>query len=955
MTLAKNGSRFRLVAGLILGLTASVLAAPSETTASDGASSIPVSYHGTIGVGSWNTSVEYKDIVVTRGDEVLYRSDFANQGAHGWLVHSGIWSIHNGAYRQATVSAPGIATAGEADWSNYTLELKARKIAGEEGFLIFFNWLDDENFHCFNIGGWQNTESAIQQNVNGRVANAASVAQHIETNVWYDIRVVATGPRIECYVNSRKILTTSRSVPPESGRRGAVGVGSWNTSVDYRNILVTSNGVTLYRSNFETDGTNGWQFFNGDWSVSDGVLHQREHGIGCRAIIGDPGWANYTITLQARKTGGDEGFLVWFNWLDYNNVTWFNVGGWTNTLSGIEQNLNGTRMIIGDMVPLSVEPDVWYDIRVVVTGPQIACYVNSKFIQRAYASTIISTNAVFLDSSKNVNDYVLQFQIGHHKFNGLLPRVRGTPPELTEGSLVQLTGIRRMLKQSADANSESSPEFEVLLSSPDDVVLLQSPPWWTWKRLLWAGGIVLCALFLALAWIVMISQKNRLLNLAQLELKKANEELESRVEKRTADLAKANADLSHEQALFRALLDNSSDYIYFKDARSRFIRCSLSMCTRSGLPHDQLVGKSDGDIFDEEHARAAFENEQEIIRTGQPLIGKLETEMHPDGRITWVMTTKMPWRDADGKIIGTFGISRDITAIKETEARLEQVHQQLVDSSRMAGQAEVAASVLHNVGNVLNSVNVSTGIIQRRVRTSQTGASISRVAELLVSHQHDLPGFFSQDKRAGKLPPFLKALADQIASEQASVLTEISSLASNVEHIKEIVAMQQNYARVSGLVEFHSIASLVEDALMVNASALEALHTRVVRRFETVPEIAVDKHRALQILVNLISNAKWALSQATASERVLTLAVSLNGDKRLRVAVADNGVGISPENLAHLFQHGFTTRKDGHGFGLHSSILAAREMGGNLHAQSDGPGHGAVFTLELPTQAASEA
>jgi len=180
------------------------------------------------------------------------------------------------------------------------------------------------------------------------------------------------------------------------------------------------------------------------------------------------------------------------------------------------------------------------------------------------------------------------------------------------------------------------------------------------------------------------------------------------------------------------------------------------------------------------------------------------------------------------------------------------------------------------------------------------------------------------------------------------MLEEIKTLVRNIEHIKEIVAMQQNYACAAGLSEIHSIPELLEDALRVHASALEEQRTRVVREFASVPEISVDKHRVLQILVNLIGNAKWALSQSSAPERVLTLGVSLNSDNRLHVTVTDNGIGISPETLERLFRHGFTTRSDGHGFGLHSSILAAREMGGNLSASSEGLGHGAVFTLELP-------
>ena len=568
--------------------------------------------------------------------------------------------------------------------------------------------------------------------------------------------------------------------------------------------------------------------------------------------------------------------------------------------------------------------------------------------QAAHGSRLVSLNAMFLGHSPLLDNDVAQLKSGERVFQAMLPKDCGTLPDLELGSLVRVTGVCRVVKDAAGKGSEANPQFALQLSAPADVVLLQAPPWWNWRRLLWIGGLFLGAMAIAAAWIAMILRKNHLLKLAHQELQTANDELEVRVERRTADLAKANAELSHEQALLRTLLDAASDYIYFKDTDSRFVRCSLSLCSQAGLPHEQMVGKTDFDVHGEKLARATLADEQEIIRSGRPLIGKLEKLVHQDGRITWVMTTKMPWRDRDGKTIGTFGISHDITSIKETEARLEQVHQQLVDASRAAGQAEVAASVLHNVGNVLNSVNISASVIRRHFGTSKLLASVQRVADLFLKHQDDLAAFLSQDGRAMKLSGYLKDLTTQMGAEQAKMLDEVATLAKNIEHIKAVVAMQQNYARVGGVAEAQSIPALVEDALRVHAAAIEELHIRVVRQFEPVPEIVADKHRILQILVNLFSNAKWALRENPAADRVLTVEVRHNGGGHLLVRVADNGVGISPGNLERLFQHGFTTRSDGHGFGLHSSILAAREMGGNLAAHSDGPGRGAAFSLEIP-------
>jgi C4-dicarboxylate-specific signal transduction histidine kinase len=263
--------------------------------------------------------------------------------------------------------------------------------------------------------------------------------------------------------------------------------------------------------------------------------------------------------------------------------------------------------------------------------------------------------------------------------------------------------------------------------------------------------------------------------------------------------------------------------------------------------------------------------------------------------------------------------------------------------------AEVATSVLHNVGNVLNSVNTSAGLIADLVRTSKA-KDIARVSALLEEHRTDLASFLIRQDRTVPLLAYLKALTEQVGSEQTTVLREVQELTQNIDHIKEIVAMQQTYAKVSGVTDFQSVAALIDDALRIHDAALVRHQVSVVRQFDPLPDMLLDKHKVMQILVNLISNAKYALAGLAAEQRRLILRVRLNGDNLLRISVADNGMGIASENLTRIFSHGFTTRRDGHGFGLHSGALAAREMGGALLAHSDGPGKGATFTLELPAR-----
>lgn len=422
------------------------------------------------------------------------------------------------------------------------------------------------------------------------------------------------------------------------------------------------------------------------------------------------------------------------------------------------------------------------------------------------------------------------------------------------------------------------------------------------------------------------------------------------ISKDVTALKQAEAEVAETSILLETLLENSPDCIYFKDRQSRFVFFSKSFAKLFNVADvESLRGKTDFDFFLEEHARPAYEDEQEIIRTDKPIIGKLEKEPHPDGRVTWALTTKMPWRDKNGEIIGTFGISKDITAIKEAEAKLEQVHQQLLETSRLAGMAEVATSVLHNVGNVLNSVNVTATLLKERLEKSAVSL-FAKVMALMNEHSGDMGVFLATDPKGKQVPAVLNQLSKYLVAERDGMLSEIDQLRQNIDHINNIVAMQQGYAKVSGLVETVEVSDLVETALRLNADELTRKKIQLVRDYhEHLPEITVDKHKVLQILVNLIRNARYAFDESRREDKRLTMSIKSESD-RVRIGVVDNGVGITPESMTHIFSHGFTTRKDGHGFGLHSGALVAKELGGSLTAHSDGPGTGATFILELPVQ-----
>jgi signal transduction histidine kinase len=293
-------------------------------------------------------------------------------------------------------------------------------------------------------------------------------------------------------------------------------------------------------------------------------------------------------------------------------------------------------------------------------------------------------------------------------------------------------------------------------------------------------------------------------------------------------------------------------------------------------------------------------------------------------------------------------LARDIAARKEAEARLGEMHRTLVDVSRQAGMAEIATGVLHNVGNTLNSVNISTSMLADLLRKSRV-TSLAKTTQLLREHSADFGAFFSADPQGKKLPNYLIALSESLVEEREAMSREVLALSESVDHIKSIVTMQQKHARTGGTIELVHVPQLIDEALRLHAISLERLGISVVREYTEVPSIYVDRHKLLQILINLLSNARHALVETQGQDKRLTIRVRPAPDEpKLLIEVADNGMGISPENLPRIFTQGFTTKKTGHGFGLHISALAANEMKGRLTCTSPGPGQGATFILELP-------
>jgi PAS domain S-box-containing protein len=457
--------------------------------------------------------------------------------------------------------------------------------------------------------------------------------------------------------------------------------------------------------------------------------------------------------------------------------------------------------------------------------------------------------------------------------------------------------------------------------------------------------VAACALLAAIGFVTFITRSiSGPLRQQATDLQNANRTLQAEITERER-IAVA---LRTAEEKYRGIFENAVEGIFQTTADGRYLVANPTLARMYGYDSVEELQASVTDIgarlYVDPQRRAEFQ--RRIAKDGT--INHFESQVYrKDGSVIWISEHARAAYDAASALLYYEGTVEDITERKDNEAELEKLNKQLVETSRQAGMAEVATGVLHNVGNVLNSVNVSAMLIVDRLSKSRV-AHLANVSVLLRENAADLGAFLTNDPKGKKLPAFIGSLAERLSVEQAELLRELEGLTKNVAHIKEIVAVQQNYAKVSGVVESLAATDLVEDALEMNGAAFDRHGVEVIREFDEVPMVLVDKHKVLQILINVIRNAKYAVSESSRRDKRIVVRIGPGSDRRVKISVADNGIGIAPENIARIFAHGFTTKKDGHGFGLHSAALAATETGGALSAHSDGPGQGATFTLELP-------
>jgi PAS domain S-box-containing protein len=413
-------------------------------------------------------------------------------------------------------------------------------------------------------------------------------------------------------------------------------------------------------------------------------------------------------------------------------------------------------------------------------------------------------------------------------------------------------------------------------------------------------------------------------------------------------LEEVNGALEKEKYYLDSLMDNMPDAIYFKDKESKFLRVSKYMVTKHmlnnpGATVNDLIGKSDFDFQDEKHANEAFQDEQEIQRTRKPKIDYIEKETLEDGSERWVATTKLPMENSQGEIVGTFGISRDVTNIKVLE---KERHEADLEKAVAQGKFEIAADVMHDVGNAV----VGFGSYLTRIRRMQEEnhpANLESLAEYLNVQHPALTSALGEEKATAVIK-MMKGISLTQKTNQEEMNKTIEDQFNIIGHIQEILNIQRQYisGRESQERKPVNLRSLVTDAVSMLNGTLDKMAISVSSDMPlSLPHIRGDRTKLMQVILNLLKNSIEAIDKDAANKNISISAEAC--PEKLAIQIRDNGAGFDPSVSGQLFRRGFTTKSAGTGLGLYNCRSILESHDGCINITSEGKGKGTLATINF--------
>ncbi len=398
-----------------------------------------------------------------------------------------------------------------------------------------------------------------------------------------------------------------------------------------------------------------------------------------------------------------------------------------------------------------------------------------------------------------------------------------------------------------------------------------------------------------------------------------------------------------DRELLLALLGNTKDAIYFKDKESRFLRASDSLAKRFGLKHPhEVIGKTDFHFFEVSHAALAFEDEQRIIETGMPIMDKIEREVWDDQSVTWASTTKLPLYDSSGKIVGTFGISRDITSKKVEEEKRKDLEQRLLLAHRLEAIGSLAAGVAHEI-------NTPTQFVSDNVKF--LGDAFTDMGKVVT----ECLAFVEKSRSIQELDSERSALLKVIEECDFEFLNE--EIPQTIEQSLE--GLRQTARIVASMKEFSypslpdkskaDLNRVVENTLNVSRNEWKGV-AEVVKDFDpNLPEVSCMVDQINQVVLNLIVNAAHAIGSTESRSGTLTLRTKVDGDWAC-IEVVDTGTGMDESVRARIFEPFFTTKEVGQGTGQGLAMvrnIVVNTHGGEIECETE-LGVGTLFRVRLP-------
>ncbi|MCP4601326.1 MAG: PAS domain S-box protein [Proteobacteria bacterium] len=456
-----------------------------------------------------------------------------------------------------------------------------------------------------------------------------------------------------------------------------------------------------------------------------------------------------------------------------------------------------------------------------------------------------------------------------------------------------------------------------------------TPPWY---RTIWA--YIGYAILFMLLFVGGIRINTRRLIAAKKRLEKIVKERTEVVVKQAEELRQTNLELeklsivASETDNAVTIMDAEGNIEWVNEAFERFYK----------LSYEEFI-KEKGSNIVEASAYPKIENViNECITKNNPASYESYVKMKK-GENIWTHTTLTPMTDKRGKLLKIIAIDSDITDLKKAE-------QKAISHAHKAGMADVAINTIHNVGNILNSVKTSIGMLPSKIMMSSI-TNFKLANKLLKENIDRMEDFICNDVKGMKLMQFYLEIEDKIDEERSEIEQEIKRVENRIKTIENVIDAQRGYTKdVEILVEEADLAEIIQDAITMNSDFIEKNNIKIEKEMTDIPAIPLQKMKVIQIIMSLITNAKEAMKETPSDNKIIKMYIEELEDS-IQLRVIDTGCGIPLENISKIFRHGFTTKKKRQGFGLHNSANNMTEMGGKMWAESKGEGQGATLVLKF--------